>query len=379
MKRTLYTEEHKLFRDSYRKFLEKESVPFHEQWEEDGMVSRELWTKAGEQGFLGVMVPEEYGGMGADFKYAAVINEETVGMYQSGFGISLHNDIVVPYIQDFGSPEQKKEWLPKCVSGEVITAIDMTEPGTGSDLAALRTTAKKDGTDYILNGQKTFITNGLHCDMAIVAAKTNPEAGSQGVSLFLVPASNKGFVKGKKLKKIGLLAQDTAEHYFEDCRVPQEALLGQEGAGFMYLMKKLQQERLIVAIMCVAGAQKVYQDTVKYCKERQAFGKNLHKFQHIQFKLVEVATELEINQVFLDRLIEEHTAGKPVMVETCMAKWYHSEMFKRVSDTCLQFFGGYGYMREYPISKAYVDSRVQMIYAGTNEIMKLIIAKSLGL
>ncbi len=287
----------------------------------------------------------------------------------------------MPYIHEFGSDEQKKRWLPGCATGELVTAIAMTEPGTGSDLASLATTARRDGDDYVLNGAKTFISNGILCDLCIVAAKTdtNPDNKHAAISLFVVEANRKGFVKSKKLKKLGMLAQDTAELAFDDCRVPVENRLGDEGAGFLMLMRKLQQERLMVAIMSQAGAEQVLADTIAYAKERKAFGKPITKFQNTQFKLVECATKLEVGRAFLDRLVTEHTAGKYLVKECSMAKLWQSEMAGEVVDTCLQMFGGYGYMLEYPVARAYMDARVARIYAGTNEIMKTIIAKQMGL
>ncbi len=379
MERIIFTQEHDLFRDQFRKWLEKEVVPHHEKWEEEGQVPREIWRRAGELGFLCPQLPEEYGGMGVDFKYNAIITEEISRVGASGLALSLHSDIIAPYIEAFGSEEQKKQWLPKSASGECILAIAMTEPNTGSDLANIKTTAVKDGDEWVINGSKTFISNGQLCDLVIVAAKTDPDATHTGVSLFLVEADRPGFTRGKRLKKIGMHAQDTSEMHFEDCRVPATNILGDEGAGFFYLMQKLQQERLVVAIGAVAGAEAVLEQTIKYCQDRKAFGKPISKFQNTQFKLAEMATEVEIQRHFLDRLLEEHTKGNMVLKETCMAKWACSDMLQRVADQCLQFHGGYGYMMEYPVARAYLDARVQSIYAGTNEIMKVIIAKQMGL
>lgn len=381
MKRVLFKEEHEIFRKSFRKFLEKEVIPFHEQWEKDGIVDRNVWLKAGEQGFLCPWLPEEYGGYGADFLYSVIIFEESVKAQNHGFAIGLHNDIVVPYLASFCNEEQKKKWLPKCASGEYISAVAMTEPGAGTDLASINTTAVKDGDDYIINGQKTFISNGIHCDICIVAVKTDTKAvpPHTGVSLVAVEAGTPGFVKGRNLEKIGMHAQDTSELFFEDCRIPKSNLIGEEGMGFIYLMQKLQQERLVCAIGAVEGAASVLQETIKYTKERQAFGKPLSKFQNTRFKLAEVATEVEVGRAFIDRLIQEHMAGTTVITETCMAKWWATEMLKRSVDECLQLYGGYGYMMEYPIAKAYLDARVQTIYAGTTEIMKEIIGRQMGL
>lgn len=381
MDRNLFREEHELFRKSFRQFLERDVVPHQERWREAGIVDREAWKKAGENGFLCPWMEEEHGGAGGDFLHSVVIMEELARVWESGFAISLHSDVCVPYIHAFANDEQKKRWLPGCASGELITAIAMTEPGTGSDLAAMTTTAVRDGDDYVINGSKTFISNGILCDLCIVAAKTDPDPKNahRGISLFVVEGDRKGFVKSKKLKKMGMLSQDTAELVFEECRVPAANRLGDEGMGFMFLMQKLQQERLVVAIASQAGAERVLQETMQYCQDRKAFGKPIAKFQNTQFKLVECATEIEVGRAFLDRLVAEHAAGKYLVKECSMAKLWQTEMGQRVVDTCLQFFGGYGYMLEYPVTRAYMDARVQRIFAGTNEIMKIIIAKQMGL
>jgi acyl-CoA dehydrogenase len=379
MERTLFSQEHDLFRSQFRKWMDKEVLPHHESWEEAGQVPKEVWRRGGELGFLCPQLPEAYGGLGTDFRYNTIICEEVARAGASGLAFSLHSDIIAPYIEAYGSEAQKKHWLPKAVSGEAILAIAMTEPNTGSDLAAIKTTAIRDGDEYIINGSKTFISNGQICDMVIVAAKTDPTQTHAGVSLLIVECDRPGFTRGKRLKKIGMHAQDTSEMHFEDCRVPVTNLLGDEGAGFFYLMQKLQQERLVVAIGAVAGAEAALAGTVTYCQERKAFGKPIGKFQNTQFKLAEMATEVEIGRHFVDRLVHDHCEGKDVLKETCMAKWWTSDMLQRVVDQCLQLHGGYGYMLEYPIAKAYLDSRVQSIYAGTNEIMKVIIAKQMGL
>jgi acyl-CoA dehydrogenase len=381
MKRTLYSEEHELFRRSFRQFLEREVKPHQERWAEAGMVDREAWRKAGQGGFLCPSLDEKYGGAGGDFLYSCVVIEELARIYESGFAMALHSDVVVPYIAEFGSEAQKERWLPGCASGEKVTAIAMTEPGTGSDLAAIATTAVRDGDFYVLNGAKTFISNGILCDLCIVAAKTDPDPKNahHGVSLFVVEASTPGFVKGKKLKKMGMASQDTSELAFEDCRVPAAHRLGDEGAGFFMLMKKLQQERLVVAVCAQAAAEQILADTIAYTQERKAFGKPIAKFQNTQFKLAGCATEVEVGRAFLDRLVAEHVGGEYLVKECSMAKLWQTEMLARVVDECLQMFGGYGYMLEYPISRAYMDARVQRIFAGTNEIMKVIIAKQLGL
>ncbi len=381
MQRTLFRSEHDQFRTSFRQFLDREVKPHQERWREEGMVDRAAWRKAGAAGFLCPWLPEELGGPGGDFLHSVVVMEEVANAYESGFALALHSDVIVPYLATFGDAEQQRRWLPGCASGELVTAIAMTEPGTGSDLAAIATTAVKDGDDYVINGSKTFISNGQLCDVCIVAAKTDPEPKNahRGISLFVVEAGRPGFSKGKKLAKMGMASQDTSEMAFEDCRIPAANRLGAEGAGFMMLMQKLQQERLCVAIGAQAAAAQVLKDTIAYTKERHAFGKPISKFQNTQFKLVECATKVEIGQVFLDRLVAEHMAGKHLVSECSMAKWWISDTAQQVIDDCLQFFGGYGYMLEYPVTRAFMDARVQRIYAGTNEIMKVIIAKQLGL
>jgi alkylation response protein AidB-like acyl-CoA dehydrogenase len=381
MKRTIFTEEHLLFRDAFRHFVEKEMVPHNEQWEKDGIVSRELWLKAGQQGFLGMSVPEEYGGAGADdFRYSAIIAEETgrAGVSSAGQGIGLHNDIVLPYFLAYANEEQKRRWLPGMCAGDLITAIAMTEPNTGSDLAAVRSTAMRQGDHYLLNGQKTFITNGILSDVVIVVAKTNLEMRHKGISLLVVERGMDGFKRGRKLEKMGLKAQDTAELYFEDVEVPVANLLGEEGRGFYYLMRQLAQERLSVAIVAVAACERALEITLEYCKERTAFGQAIGSFQNSRFKLAEMKTETEIARVYVDRCIEELNAGELSPEDAAMAKWWTSELQKRVVDQCVQLHGGYGYMLEYPIARMYLDARVQSIYAGTNEIMKEIIGRSMG-
>ncbi|MGZ3424496.1 MAG: acyl-CoA dehydrogenase family protein [Polyangiales bacterium] len=381
MDRNLFREDHEQFRKTVRAFIDAEVKPNQEKWAEQGMVDRDAWRKAGAAGILCTWLAEEYGGAGGDFLHAVVVMEELSRAYESGFAIPLHSDIVVPYIHEFGNEAQKKRWLPGCASGDLVTAIAMTEPGTGSDLAALTTKAVRDGDDYVIDGSKTFISNGILCDICIVAAKTDPDPKNahKGISLFVVEAGTPGFIKGKKLKKMGMASQDTSELSFENCRVPAANRLGEEGAGFFMLMKKLQQERLCVAIASQAAAEQVLADTIAYTQDRKAFGKPIAKFQNTQFKLVECATKIEVGRAFLDRLVSEHVAGKYLVRECSMAKLWQTEMGSEVVDTCLQFFGGYGYMLEYPISRAFMDARVQRIYAGTNEIMKVIVAKQLGL
>ena len=381
MKRTLFSEEHKIFRDAFRKFLEKEIIPNHAKWEEEGKVPREIWLKAGEQGFLCPWLPEEYGGSGVDFLYSVIQIEENAKARNHGFMMNLHSDIVVPYIATFGSDEQKQKWLPGCVTGEHVTAVAMTEPGAGSDLAAIKATAVLDGDEYVINGQKTFISCALTCDLVVVAVKTDTKASPAytGISLIVVEQDAPGFSRGQKLKKMGLHAQDTGELYFEDCRVPKSNLLGQPGMGFMFLMQKLQQERLVCAVGAQTAAETILAECIQYCKDRQIFGKPLSKFQNTRFKIAEMATEIEAGRWFIDKLIEEHVAGGSVIKETCMSKWWHTEMLKRVADECLQLYGGYGYMQESPIARDYVDVRVQTIYAGTTEVMKEIIGRQMGL
>ena len=379
MERTIFNEDHNLFRDQFREFCAREIVPNIERWEEQRIVDRETWLKAGEQGFVCPWVDPTYGGLGVDFGYSVIMNEELVRAGSSGFALPLHSDICVPYIATFGSEEQKQRWLPGCVSGKLISAIAMTEPNAGSDLAAIKTTALRDGDHYVLNGQKTFISNGILSDVVIVAAKTDPKSSHSGVSLIVVEAGTPGFEKGRKLNKMGMHSQDTAELHFTDCRVPAANLLGKEGNGFYYMMEKLQQERLVVAIGAQAAAEIVLEDTIKYTQERTAFGRPICKFQNTQFTMAEMATEVEIGRSFIDRLIAEHIAGTPIVKETSMAKYWITEMSKRVIDGCLQFYGGYGYMEEYPVCRAYRDARAQTIFAGSNEIMKVIIAKMMGL
>lgn len=380
MERSLFSEEHDIFRKNFRQFVQTRVIPQQAKWRQQGVVSREIWLEAGASGFLCPWMEEEYGGAGGDFLHSVVVMEELSRAYESGWAASLHSDIIVPYLHSFGSPEQKAKWLPGCASGETITALAMTEPGTGSDVAGIATTAKRDGDHYVINGAKTFISNGMSCDMAIVAARTeNSDDPHRSLSLFIVEADRPGFIRSRKLEKMGMESQDTAELAFDDCRVPVDNIIGQEGAGFMMLMQKLQQERLCVAIMSQANAEQVVEDAIAYTKERQAFGRAISKFQNTQFTLAQCATEIEVGRAFLDKLVDEHVAGKYLVKECSMAKLWQTEMQGRVIDACLQLYGGYGYMLEYPISRAYMDARVQRIYAGTNEIMKVIIAKQMGL
>jgi alkylation response protein AidB-like acyl-CoA dehydrogenase len=379
MQRFLYESEHDAFRASVRTFCEKQIAPFHAQWEKDGIVPRELWIEAGKQGFLGTDVPEELGGGGVkDFRYNSVVGEEVTRVGGSGVGFTLHNDVVAPYLLKLGTDEQKQRWLPGFCSGELITAIAMTEPGTGSDLQGIKATARKDGDDWVLNGSKTFITNGINADLVIVVAQTDPEAGARGFSLLMVERGMVGFERGRNLDKVGMKAQDTAELFFDNVRLPATNLLGTEGQGFLHLMDCLPQERLSIAVVAVAASRKVLDLTVAYCKERRAFGKPIGSFQHSRFVLAELETEVSIAEQFLDRCIAEHNAGRFEVKDAAMAKWWTTELQKKVVDSCVQLHGGYGYMLEYPVAKAFLDSRVQTIYGGTTEIMKEIIGRSLG-
>jgi acyl-CoA dehydrogenase len=375
-----YSEEHRIFRDALRKFFEKEVTPYVDEWEEAGIVPREIWKKMGDQGFLCMDVDEKYGGMGADFLYSVIMTEELVRTNHSGLAVPLHSDVVVPYISSFGSEELKEKYLPGCVSGDIITAVAMTEPDTGSDLAAVRSTAKDDGDHVIINGQKTFISNGIICDLAVVVVRdANAENPHQGIDLYCIEADTPGFEKGRNLKKIGWHSQDTAELFFTDCRVPKANRLGQEGGGFIMLMQKLQQERIMCAISAVAAAERIVDMTIKYCKERKAFGKPISKFQNTQFEIVEMATEAKLGRAFLDKIIVEHMKGENIPVDVSMAKYWTTEMACKVADRSLQLHGGYGYMEEYPIARAWRDLRVMRIFAGTNEIMRGIAAKFMGL
>lgn len=382
MRRILpFTEEHRMFKDSFQKFLEREVVPYYDQWEKEQRVPREVYKKAGEHGFLCPWAEEEYGGVEADFLYSVIIMESVLEVGANGFFIYLNNDIVGPYINSYGTKEQKQRWLPGCVSGDHIMAVAMTEPGAGSDLQAMRTRAVKEGNEYVLNGSKTFISNGTIADLYIVAAKTDPNAvpSYKSMSLFVVEKGTPGFTQGKPIDKIGLHAQDTAELFFDDCRIPASNLLGEEGMGFIYLMEKLQQERLLCAIGGVCLAERCLKLTTEYVKERQLFGKPLSKFQNTQFLLAKLATEVEIGRQFVDRLIMEHMAGSRIVKEVSMAKYWCCEMATRVADRCLQLFGGYGYCTEYPIAKMFVDARIFTIFAGTSEVMLNIIGREMGL
>ncbi|WP_072802016.1 acyl-CoA dehydrogenase family protein [Rhodococcoides yunnanense] len=380
MERTLFDSEHDLFRESYRKFLDQHVAPNHAKWEEQNIVDRDVWVEAGKQGFLGTAVPEEYGGGGVkDFRYNAIVTEETTRGGYSGIGFTLHNDVVAPYLSDLTNDEQKARWLPGFCSGELITAIAMTEPGTGSDLQGIKTKAVRDGDEWILNGSKTFITNGINADLVIVVACTDPEKGAQGFSLLVVERGMAGFERGRNLDKIGMKAQDTAELSFTDVRVPAANLLGEEGMGFIYLMQNLPQERLSIAVVAAAAMESALEMTIQYCRDRTAFGKSIGKFQNTRFVLAELATETTATRIMVDKFIELLNAGTLTVQEAAMAKWWTTENQVKLIDRCLQLHGGYGYMKEYPIAKAYMDSRVQTIYGGTTEIMKEIIGRGLDL
>ena len=380
MRRTIFTEEHDAFRDLVARFVRDRIEPFHEQWEQDGHVPRELWAEAGAHGLLCTDVPTEYGGGGVrDFRYNVVVTEELTKVGASGVGFPLHNDVIVPYLLAYADDQQKPRWLPSMADGRTITAIAMTEPGTGSDLASMTTTAidQGDGT-YLLNGTKTFITNGILADLVIVCAKTDPDSKHQGISLLVVEAGMDGFSRGRKLDKIGMHAQDTAELVFDDVRVPKENLLGAEGQGFVQLMENLPQERLSIGIGAIAGAKAAFDTTLTYCQQREAFGRPIGSFQHSRFVLAELKTKITIGQTFVDRCIEALNAGELTVDEAAMAKWWLSDLLGEVVDSGVQLHGGYGYMREYPIARAWTDARVQRIYGGTNEIMKEIIGRTMG-
>ena len=375
-----YTEDHRIFRDSVKKFFAKEVIPYVEEWEETGMVPRSAWKKMGDNGFLCMQVPEEYGGLEADFLYSVILMEELARSNHFGLLASLHSDIVVPYILSYGSDDLKRKYLPGCMSGDTITAVAMTEPNAGSDLASMRTTAVDDGDHVVINGQKTFISNGIVCDLVVLAVRDpSVENPHKAVDLYVVEAGTPGFEKGRKLKKIGWHSQDTAELFFIDCRVPKGNRLGEKGSGFRMLMEKLQQERLVCAIGAQALAERILEITITYCKERSAFGKPISKFQNTQFRIVEMATEVKLGRTFLDKLLVEHMEGLNVVLDVSMAKFWITDMAMRVIDGCLQLHGGYGYCEEYPVARAWRDVRVMSIFAGTNEIMKTIAAKFMGL
>ncbi len=383
IERTLFTADHEAFRDSFRRFVEKEITPFHAEWEEQGYVDRAVWNKAGDNGFLCTSMPEAYGGAGADKLYSVIQFEELARAGISGVGYSLHSEIVAPYILHYGTDEQKQKYLPKLASGELIGAIAMSEPAAGSDLQGIKSTAieQADGS-YLLNGSKTFITNGWHADLVIVVAKTNPTAGAKGTSLMLVERGMPGFSKGKRLKKLGLKAQDTSELFFDNVRLPPGSVLGgaaHENRGFICLMEQLPWERLQIAITAVASAQAAIHWTVDYVKERKVFGQPVSAFQNTRYTLAELQTEVQVAQVFIDKCVELLLQDKLDTATASMAKYWTTDLQCKVMDECVQLFGGYGYMWEYPITRAYADARVQRIYGGTNEIMKEVITRAMGL
>ena len=386
IERTIFSPEHIAFRDSFRTFLEREVAPFHEAWEEQGYVDRGVWNKAGENGFLCTSMPEEYGGAGVDRLFSMIEMEELGRAGLTGIGFSLHSEIVAPYLLHYGTDAQKKKYLPKMASGELVTAIAMSEPAAGSDLQGIKTTALRSdagkGDHYVLNGSKTFITNGWHADLVVVVAKTNPTEGAKGTSLFLVERGMVGFEKGKRLKKIGLKAQDTAELFFNAVKLPLDNLLGGDAflnRGFVCLMQELPWERLQIAVTAISSAQAAIDWTVAYVQQRKAFGKSIATFQNTRYKLAELQTEVQIAQVFLDKCSELLLAEKLDTATASMAKYWCTDLQCKVMDECLQLHGGYGYMWEYPIARAFADARVQRIYGGTNEIMKEVVSRSMGL
>ncbi|MFJ5925833.1 acyl-CoA dehydrogenase family protein [Kitasatospora sp. NPDC092948] len=378
MQRELYTEEHEDFRESVRAFLAKEVIPHHARWEQQGIVDRDAWLAAGRAGLLGLAVDEQYGGGGSpDFRFASVLAEEFTRVGASGLAIGLHNDIIGPYLTGLATEEQKRRWLPGFCSGELISAIAMTEPDTGSDLQAIRTSAVDAGDHYVLNGAKTFISNGILADLVVVVAKTTAEGGAHGLSLLVVERGMPGFERGRNLDKIGQKAQDTAELFFQDVRVPKANLLGEENQGFLYLMRNLAQERLAIAVAAIAGAEFLVEETTAYVKQRTAFGRPLAKLQHVRFEIAEMATECAVTRAFVDRCVLEHNTYALTPVDASMAKWWATELQKRTADRCLQLHGGSGYMSDSAVARAFTDGRVQTIYGGTTEIMKEIVGRSL--
>ncbi len=379
MQRDIFTSDHETFRDLVRSFIAKEVAPFHDQWERDGVVSRDVWLAAGSAGLLGIDMDERYGGGGnEDYRYYLVLNEEMTRAGAHGPGFSVHNDINGQYFKRLMTTEQAARWMPGYCSGELITAIAMSEPGAGSDLQGIRTTAVRDGDDFIINGQKTFISNGQLADLVIVVARTDQEDGYRGMSLLVVERGMPGFERGRNLDKVGMHAQDTSELYFSDVRVPAANMLGEEGGGFIALMQNLPRERVAIGSSALAGAEAIFEITLEYCKQRQAFGRPIGKFQHNRFVLAEMATELAVARAFTDKAIMEHNAGRLSNEDASMVKWWDTELSNRVVDRCLQLHGGYGYMREYQVARAYADARVQSIFGGTTEIMKEIIGRGLG-
>jgi acyl-CoA dehydrogenase len=379
VERDIFAGEHEAFRDLVRSFIAKEVTPHSEQWERDGVVSRDVWLAAGQAGLLGIEIDEKYGGGGSqDYRFYMILGEELARAGASGPGFSVHNDIIGPYLQRLCTPQQAERWLPGYCSGEIITAIAMSEPGAGSDLQGMRTTAVREGDHYLLNGQKIFISNGQLCDLVIVAARTDLEAGYRGISLLAVERGMAGFERGRNLDKVGMHAQDTSELFFSDVRVPAGNLLGAEGGGFIALMQNLPRERVAIGTAALAAAEKTFEETLEYCKQREAFGRPIGRFQHNRFVLAEMATELAVARAFTDRCVTEHIAGQLSTEEASMLKYWDTELCVRVVDRCVQLHGGYGYMREYPVARAYADGRAQTIFGGTTEIMKEIIGRGLG-
>ena len=381
MRRDIFSEEHEMFRRQFRRFAEREIEPHVGEWNRNGITDRATWLRMGEEGFLGPAMPEEFGGGGGDFLYDAIVMEELAWRRAHGIMTAVHSSICMPYLLAWGTAEQKRRWLPPAIRGEALLGICMTEPGTGSDLANVQTRAVRDGHEYVLNGAKTFISLGQLGDLFIVVAKTRPDADPPhaGISLILVEADRPGFVRGRKLEKLGLPAQDTSELFFQDCRVPVANLLGREGQGFKMLMEKLQQERICIAVSALASCRRALEDTIGYVRERRAFGRPIASFQNTQFTLAELASEVEIGQAFVDKVLAAHVRGDELVTEASMAKWWTTDLQKRLTGECLQLHGGYGFMTEYPIAGDYADAAVQSIYAGTNEIMKVIIARRIGL
>ena len=375
--RKFFSEEHEIFRNATRRFIENEIVPNHADWEQQGIVSKELWTAAGENGLLCCTVPEEYGGPGGDFLHSVVVNEELAKVGATGPAFPLHSDIIVPYLLAYGSEDQKRNWLPKVVSGETIMAIGMTEPIAGSDLQGIQTKAERDGNHFVLNGQKVWISNGQIADLYIIACKTDPKEGAKGISLILVEGDRDGFKRGKNLEKIGYKAQDTSELFFEDVRVPITNLLGQEGRGFAQLMQQLPQERLVVAIRCATALEAALDDTIKYTKERKAFGRSISDFQNTRFKLAEVKTLAMVTRAFTDQCIQLHLEGTLTAEDAAAAKLQTTEALNKGVDECLQLHGGYGYSWEFPIARAWADARMSRIAGGSSEIMKEIISRNM--
>ena len=375
--RKFFSEDHEIFRGATRRFIENEIVPNHAEWEQQGIVSRELWNAAGENGLLCCTVPEEYGGPGGDFLHSVVVNEELAKVGATGPAFPLHSDIIVPYILAYGSEDQKRNWLPKVVSGETVMAIGMTEPIAGSDLQGIQTKAERDGNHFVLNGQKVWISNGQIADLYIIACKTDPKEGAKGISLILVEGDREGFKRGKNLEKIGYKAQDTSELFFEDVRVPITNLLGQEGRGFAQLMQQLPQERLVVAIRCATALEAALNETIRYTKERKAFGRSISDFQNTRFKLAEVKTLAMVTRAFTDQCIQLHLEGKLTAEDAAAAKLQTTEALNKGVDECLQLHGGYGYSWEYPIARAWADARMSRIAGGSSEIMKEIISRNM--